>query len=82
MKRLDKNWFGQVGDQAQVSQVKDQVGKGQGQELDNIFAYAHINIKHFDFTNDFYLFESAKLIKTQENWKILNKTRSIYSKFY
>ena len=25
--------FGQVGDQ--VSQVKDQVGKGQGQELDN-----------------------------------------------
>ena len=26
--------FGQVGDQ--VSQVKDQVGKGQGQELDNI----------------------------------------------
>ena len=26
--------FGQVGDQ--VSQVKDQVGQGQGQELDNI----------------------------------------------
>ena len=25
--------FGQVGDQ--VSQVKDQVGQGQGQELDN-----------------------------------------------
>ena len=26
--------FGQLGDQ--VSQVKDQVGQGQGQELDNI----------------------------------------------
>ena len=30
-----KGRFGQVGDQ--VSQVKDQVGQGQGQELDNIF---------------------------------------------
>ena len=32
--RLTKARFGQVGDQ--VSQVKDQVGQGQGQELDNI----------------------------------------------
>ena len=34
----------------------------------NIFAYAQ-NIKYFDFSND------------QENWKIFNKTMSIYSKF-
>ena len=47
----------------------------------NIFAYAHINIKYFDFSNDFYIFETDKVIKTQEKWKILNKTRSIYSKF-
>ena len=32
--RSAKARFGQVGDQ--VSQVKDQVGQGQGQELDNI----------------------------------------------
>ena len=32
--RSTKARFGQVGDQ--VSQVKDQVGQGQGQELDNI----------------------------------------------
>ena len=32
--RSIKARFGQVGDQ--VSQVKDQVGQGQGQELDNI----------------------------------------------
>ena len=32
--RSIKARFGQVSDQ--VSQVKDQVGKGQGQELDNI----------------------------------------------
>ena len=31
--RLAKARFGQVGDQ--VNQVKDQVGQGQGQELDN-----------------------------------------------
>ena len=31
--RLSYARFGQVGDQ--VSQVKDQVGQGQGQELDN-----------------------------------------------
>ena len=31
--RSAKARFGQVGDQ--VSQVKDQVGQGQGQELDN-----------------------------------------------
>ena len=31
--RLDYARFSQVGDQ--VSQVKDQVGQGQGQELDN-----------------------------------------------
>ena len=31
--RSTKARFGQVGDQ--VSQVKDQVGQGQGQELDN-----------------------------------------------
>ena len=33
--RSIKARFGQVSDQ--VSQVKDQVGQGQGQELDNIF---------------------------------------------
>ena len=32
--RSTKARFGQVGDQ--VSQVKDQVSQGQGQELDNI----------------------------------------------
>ena len=32
--RSIKARFGQVGDQ--VSQVKDQVGQGQGQELDNL----------------------------------------------
>ena len=31
--RLAKGRFGQVGDQ--ISKVKDQVGQGQGQELDN-----------------------------------------------
>ena len=31
--RSAKAWFSQVGDQ--VSQVRDQVGQGQGQELDN-----------------------------------------------
>ena len=34
--RSDKATFDQVGDQ--VSQVSDQVGQGQGQELDNISA--------------------------------------------
>ena len=29
----------------------------------NIFAYAHINIKYFDFSNDFYIFETDKVIK-------------------
>ena len=33
--KLAKAWFGQVG--TQVSQVKEQVGQGQGQELDNMF---------------------------------------------
>ena len=35
--RSTKARFGQVGDQ--VSQVKDQVGQGQGQELDNIMNF-------------------------------------------
>ena len=26
----------------------------------NIFAYAHINIKYFDFSNDFYIFEKER----------------------
>ena len=31
----------------------------------NIFAYAHIQyIKYFDFSNDFYIFETEKVIKT------------------
>ena len=32
----------------------------------NIFSYAHINIKYFDFSDDFYIFENDKAIKTQE----------------
>ena len=32
----------------------------------NIFAYAHIDFKYFDFSNDFYIFETDKVIKTQE----------------
>ena len=30
----------------------------------NIFAYAHINIKYFDFSNDYYIFKTDKVIKT------------------
>ena len=37
--RSAKAKFGQVGDQ--VSQVKDQVGQGQGQELDNILSFQY-----------------------------------------
>ena len=37
--RSAKARFGHVGDQ--VSQVKDQVGQGQGQEFDNKFFYIH-----------------------------------------
>ena len=39
--------FGQVGDQ--FSQVKDQVGQGQGQELDNIdqSVYHQTSLYHF-----------------------------------
>ena len=36
--RSIKTRFGQVGDQ--VSQVKDQFGQGQGQELDNMIFFA------------------------------------------
>ena len=39
--RSIKARFGQVGDQ--VSQVKDQVGQGQGQELDNFTTIYSIN---------------------------------------
>ena len=40
--KLAKAWFGQVG--TQVSQVKDQVGQGQGQELDkNQFRPENLN---------------------------------------
>ena len=42
-KRSAKARFGQVGDQ--ISHVKDQVGKGQGQEIDNI-ALPLVSIKH------------------------------------
>ena len=37
--RSAKARYGHVGDQ--VSQVKDQVGQGQGQEFDNKFFYIH-----------------------------------------
>ena len=43
--------------------------------------YAHINIKNFDFLNDFLPLETGKFMNIQENWKILNITGSIYSKF-
>ena len=36
--RLAKAWFDQVVDH--VGQTKDQVGQGQGQELDNIQVYS------------------------------------------
>ena len=49
--------------------------------LSIFYAYAQINIKYFDFWNDFRLLEADKVIKSQENWKILNKARSIYSNF-
>ena len=38
--RTAKAMFGQVG--YQVSQVKEQVGQGQGQELDNMHYYCSI----------------------------------------
>ena len=38
------------------------------------------NGKLFFKCHESYLFETDKVIQTQENWKILNKTRSIYSK--
>ena len=48
----------------------------------NIYAYANKIVENNDFLNDFWHFLTDKAIKIQENWKILNKTRSIYSKFY
>ena len=44
--RTAKATFGQVG--YQVSQVKDQVGQGQGQELDNILGSLHWHLNHQD----------------------------------
>ena len=40
--RSTKARFGQLGDQ--VSQVKDQVGQGQGQELDNNYTSIQLQI--------------------------------------
>ena len=48
----------------------------------NIYAYANKIIENTDFSNDFWHIWTDKAIKIQENWNILNKTRSIYSKFY
>ena len=42
MTRLAKALFGQVGDL--VSQVEDQVGQGQGQELDNNYTSIQLQI--------------------------------------
>ena len=33
-----------------------------------------MNIKYFDFSNDFWPYETDKVVKNQENRKILNKT--------
>ena len=33
----------------------------------HIYAYAHINIKYFDFLNDIWPLETGKVIKIQEN---------------
>ena len=48
----------------------------------NIYAYANKIVEKNDFLNDFCQFLLDIAIKIQENWNILNKTRSIYSKFY
>ena len=45
--RSIKARFGQVGDQ--VSQVEDQVGQGQGQELDNIRIVIGVTLACDDF---------------------------------
>ena len=41
-----KALFGQVGDH--VDQVRDQVGEGQGQELDNTWKSFNEDIKYFE----------------------------------
>ena len=46
--RSTKARFGQVGDH--VSQVKDQVGQGQGQELDNLESIVLIIFFNADYT--------------------------------
>ena len=38
----------------------------------NIYADTNANIQYFDFSNYFCYFETVKVIKIQENWKILN----------
>ena len=49
--RWVKTRFGQVGDK--VSQVKDQVGQGQGQELDNIWFGKVSGVGLFSSCDDF-----------------------------
>jgi len=39
----------------------------------NIYAYANNTVENNDFLNDFWHFLTDKGIKTQENWKIMNK---------
>ena len=43
----------------------------------HIYAYAYINNKYFDFLNNFRPIETGKVMKIQENLKILNITGSI-----
>ena len=48
----------------------------------NTYAYENEIIENSDFSNDSSHFWTDKAIEIQENWNILNKTMSIYSKFY
>ena len=45
--RLAKALLGQVGDQ--VDQVRDQVGQGQGQELDNYLSFQSILVRGYPY---------------------------------
>ena len=36
----------------------------------NIYVYVHKHIRYFDFSNDFWHFETDKVIEIEENLKI------------